>query len=67
MKIIAGSGFKNVGVCSSDIQRSFDNGAYFYPLVMGHEIAGEIIEIGKNIKMNSISDRVAIFSSSSLF
>ncbi len=28
---------KDVGVCSSDIHRSFGGGAYFYPLVMGHE------------------------------
>ena len=29
----------STGICSSDIQRSFGNGAYFYPLVMGHEIS----------------------------
>ena len=36
---------RNVGVCSSDIQRGYDNGAYFYPLIMGHEMAGEIVEV----------------------
>jgi len=33
---------RNVGVCSSDIHRSFGGGAYFYPLVMGHEATGVI-------------------------
>jgi D-arabinose 1-dehydrogenase-like Zn-dependent alcohol dehydrogenase len=25
---------KYAGICSSDIYRAFDNGAYFYPLIM---------------------------------
>ena len=33
---------KDVGVCSSDIHRSFGGGAYFYPLVMGHEATGVV-------------------------
>ena len=33
---------KAVGICSSDISRAF-NWCYFYPLVMGHEIAGEMV------------------------
>ena len=35
---------KAIGVCASDIPRAFQNGAYNYPLVMGHEITGEIYE-----------------------
>ena len=37
-----------VGICNSDIFRAFANGAYHYPLVMGHEIAGEIVDAGSN-------------------
>ena len=51
----------NVGLCSSDIERSFRNGAYFYPLIMGHEISGEISEIGKKVDNFTIGDRVAVF------
>ncbi|QLE02065.1 galactitol-1-phosphate 5-dehydrogenase [Galbibacter sp. BG1] len=32
------------GICGSDIPRAFDNGAYFYPLVLGHEFSGTIAE-----------------------
>ncbi len=32
----------HVGACSSDIARGFSNGAYFYPLVMGHEAMGYV-------------------------
>jgi len=51
----------HTGVCSSDIQRGFENGAYNYPLVMGHEISGEITEVGKNISNYSVGDRVSVF------
>jgi len=49
------------GVCSSDVMRGFENGAYFYPLVMGHEISGEVIEVGKNINKFNKGDRVTVF------
>ena len=49
------------GVCSSDIYRAFDNGAYFYPLVMGHEFSGKIIKKGSNVKDFDISDNVSVF------
>lgn len=38
----------HVGVCSSDIPRAFDNKAYFYPLVLGHEFAVEVLKDNKN-------------------
>ena len=52
---------QNVGLFSSDIQRSYGNGAYFYPLIMGHEISGEISEIGSNISNYSVGDRITVF------
>ena len=33
---------KAVGVCASDVPRAFYDGAYNYPLIMGHEISGTI-------------------------
>ena len=50
------------GVCSSDISRSCENGAYHYPLIMGHEMAGKILQIGGKAEVSYQSgDRVAIF------
>ncbi|WP_158999157.1 alcohol dehydrogenase catalytic domain-containing protein [Pigmentibacter ruber] len=49
------------GVCSSDIFRSFDNGAYFYPLIMGHELSGEVVAIGENVKNIKVGDNVAVY------
>jgi len=49
------------GVCSSDIPRAFSNGAYFYPLIMGHEFSGQITKLGEDVNDFSLGDRVAIF------
>lgn len=32
------------GICNSDLQRGFGGGAYRYPLVMGHEFSGSVLE-----------------------
>ena len=50
---------KAIGVCASDIPRAFQNGAYNYPLVMGHEITGEIYE--SNFAKFKKNQKVAIF------
>ena len=50
------------GICSSDVQRSMDNGAYNYPLIMGHELAGIISKIGnENEDDFSVGEKVSIF------
>ena len=50
---------KAVGVCASDVPRAFNNGAYNYPLVMGHEISGTIFKSNSNkFKKNQ---KVSIF------
>ena len=48
------------GVCGSDIPRGFQNGAYHYPLVMGHELSG-IIEESPSGSPYKRGDLVAIF------
>ena len=38
------------GICASDIPRAFNGMAYTYPLIMGHEFVGKIIQTGKSVK-----------------
>lgn len=52
---------KSVGICGSDV------GAYrgvnktiSYPKIIGHELAGEVVEIGENSKGIKVGDRVII-------
>jgi len=47
------------GICGSDIPRVLNNGAHYYPNVLGHEFAGDIVEIGEGVEEFSIGDRVA--------
>ena len=49
----------HVGICSSDIKRSFGHGAYFYPLVMGHEAMGYITK--STSKKFTEGDKVVVF------
>lgn len=52
---------KSAGICNSDIFRAFENGAYHYPLIMGHEFSGEIVECGKGINNLVPGQGVAVF------
>lgn len=51
----------SVGICNSDIFRAFAGGAYQYPLVMGHEISGEIIQAGQDARRYSPGTKVVVF------
>ena len=37
------------GICGSDIPRVLYNGAHFYPIVLGHEFAGDVVKIGEGV------------------
>ncbi len=45
------------GVCGSDIH-NFKNQMYQCPLVMGHELSGEIVDLGSKVENFSIGDKV---------
>ncbi|MFX1588801.1 MAG: zinc-binding dehydrogenase [Promethearchaeota archaeon] len=45
------------GICGSDIT-NFKYKTYNMPLIMGHEITGEIVEIGENVSGVKVGDKV---------
>ena len=47
------------GICGSDIPRFFHNGVHFYPIVLGHEFSGEVVEVGAEVKRVRVGDRVS--------
>lgn len=47
------------GICGSDVPRVLNNGAHYYPIVLGHEFSGEIVERGKGVKSLNVGDRIA--------
>lgn len=50
---------KATGICGSDIPRILGTAAHYYPIVLGHEFAGEVVEVGKNVQNVAVGDRVA--------
>ncbi|MCL2220776.1 MAG: galactitol-1-phosphate 5-dehydrogenase [Oscillospiraceae bacterium] len=49
---------KSCGVCGSDIARVMVKGTYSFPTTIGHEFAGEVLEIGSGVKNVEVGDRV---------
>ena len=50
-----------VGVCGTDLHAYGGNQAFFnYPRILGHELATEILDIGKNEKGFKVGDKVVV-------
>lgn len=52
---------KTVGVCGSDLHLFRGTHAFRKPpAILGHEIAGDIVEVGKNVQGYKVGDRVTV-------
>ena len=49
------------GICGSDVARVFTKGTYTFPLIPGHEFAGEIVRTGEGVDHAWVGRRVAVF------
>lgn len=47
------------GICGSDVPRVLHNGAHFYPVVLGHEFSGDVVEVGKGVEGLKPGDTVS--------
>ncbi|MCE5188689.1 MAG: galactitol-1-phosphate 5-dehydrogenase [Eubacteriales bacterium] len=47
------------GICGSDLPRFYHNGVHFYPIVLGHEFSGEVVEVGAGVSRVRVGDRVS--------
>ena len=47
------------GICGSDVPRVLHNGAHFYPVVLGHEFSGDVVETGEEVKSIKVGDTVS--------
>jgi len=47
------------GICGSDVPRVLHNGAHFYPVVLGHEFAGDVVELGEGVTGFQVGDTVS--------
>lgn len=46
------------GICGSDIPRVFRSGAFYYPIVLGHEFSGEVVETAEDVTGVRVGDYV---------
>ncbi|WP_226528978.1 zinc-binding alcohol dehydrogenase family protein [Metabacillus niabensis] len=52
---------KSIGICGTDIHAFYGNQPFFtYPRVLGHELSGEIVEVGVNDCELKAGDSVAV-------
>lgn len=49
---------KASGICGSDVPRVLYNGAHDYPIVLGHEFSGDVVEVGEGVTNVAVGDRV---------
>ena len=47
------------GICGSDVPRIWGDEAHSYPIILGHEFAGEVLELGEGVTEYRVGDRVA--------
>ncbi len=50
---------KASGICGSDIPRVLDHGVHFYPIVLGHEFSGDVVEVGEGVENIKVGDHVS--------
>ncbi|MGI6374655.1 MAG: galactitol-1-phosphate 5-dehydrogenase [Anaerolineae bacterium] len=41
------------GICGSDLPRIYEHGAYHYPLIPGHEVAGRVVALGPDTPVDA--------------
>lgn len=51
---------KYAGICGSDVPRAMITGARKYPLILGHEFSGEVVETGAKVTKVKPNDRVVV-------
>lgn len=47
------------GICGSDVPRVNGNEAHYYPIILGHEFAGDVVEVGEGVTTLSVGDTVS--------
>lgn len=52
---------KCAGICGSDIPRIYETGAHNMPLIIGHEFAGVVEEIGREVPSGIIGSKVGVY------
>jgi len=52
---------KACGICGSDVPRVLTKGTYHFPTVVGHEFAGQIVDLGEGVDKKYLGRRATVF------
>jgi len=52
---------KACGICSSDFNRVYKDSAYFFPIILGHEFSGEIVECASDVDKGYLGKKAVVF------
>jgi L-iditol 2-dehydrogenase len=50
---------KATGICGSDLPRVMGEAAHHYPIILGHEFAGRVVDVGSAVTRVKVGDRIA--------
>ncbi len=50
---------KYTGICGSDLPRVNGNACHFFPIILGHEFSGTIVELGEGVTDRYVGQRIA--------
>jgi L-iditol 2-dehydrogenase len=50
---------KMTGICGSDVPRVLGDAAHYFPNVLGHEFAGEVVQLGEGVTSVKLGDKVS--------
>jgi len=49
---------KSAGICGSELPKALEDHSYFYPIILGHEFAGEVVEVGALVDPDLVGKHV---------
>ena len=50
---------KAAGICGSELPKALEDHSYFYPIILGHEFSGQVIEVGSSGDASLLGQHVA--------
>lgn len=51
---------RTAGVCGSDLPRVLTIGTYHFPTILGHEFAGEVVDLGQEVTKVTVGEKVTV-------
>jgi L-iditol 2-dehydrogenase len=54
------------GVCGTDLHVMHDTFRNYPPVILGHELAGKVVEVGRDVRGSAVGDRVTVLGATAV-